>query len=155
MPTLIRYRFSQYFNVSAQEAFGWCTDFSPQDLRLMNLEEDAVREITKISESTTIIKDAIQTSVSAIVKEKLVQLYPDRLMWVSTQLSGPNRYSQFFYQINVESKDSSHLDFTGLHIEYKDHMSPKEIKELSERLCSFDMKIWRLLATAMHKDLTF
>ena len=63
---------------------------------------DAKRTVTWLTESTVILKETFPTNSGTIEKEKLVHLYPDRLMWVSTHLSGPNKYSQFLYQITPE-----------------------------------------------------
>jgi len=152
MPNSIRYSFSQQFTVTAQQAFRWCTDFSPQDPKLMGLD-GALREVIQVSEGTVVLKETYPTNGGTVVKEKLVQLYPGRHMWTSTHLSGPNRHSQFIYEIQPEGTEASRLDFTACHLEYKDQMTPQEAEELAGQLRSFDMEVWRRLASALHKDL--
>jgi hypothetical protein len=81
----------------------------------------------------------------------MVQCYPDQRRWVSTHLSGPNKYSQYIYEILAE-KDNSTLEFTANHLEYQ-KLSGKATEQLSEKLCKHDLDIWTLLAKAMEKEL--
>lgn len=148
----IRYHFSQRFHVPARKAYEWCTDYDPQDHALMH--EDAERQITHISEGTIILKEIFHTSNGNVEKQKLVQLYPDRLSWVSTHLSGPNKYSQFIYEIAAEGDSASCLDFTALHIEHeKENLDNKCIKLLANKLRKEDSAVWKLLAKEMEKEL--
>ena len=73
-------------------------------------------------------------------------------MWVSTHLSGPNKYSQFLYQITAEG-EFSRLDFTAFHIERKENLTQKALEALTDELCMGDSGMWKLLAKAMKKDL--
>jgi hypothetical protein len=114
-------------------------------------EEGVERQVTNIAEGTIILKDIFHKVTGPIEKEKLVQLYPNHLSWVSTHLTGPNRYSQFLYKISVSGKDTSILDFTGLHLDYE--AKTGTAKELAERLCRDDAGAWKLLAKAMEKEL--
>jgi hypothetical protein len=152
MPQSIYYRFSQNFNVSALKAYRWCTDYDPQDHVLMRV--NAEREVMRISENTIILIDKYHNKNKIIEKQKLVCLYPDRLSWTSTHLSGPIKYSQFLYEIVPESKRSCHLNFIGLQIEYNDEkmFSEKEIEMLAEKLRNEDSAAWKLLATEMEKE---
>jgi len=87
-------------------------------------------------------------------KQKLVHLHPDSLRWTSTHLSGPNKYSQFVYEISEENDCASRLDFYGLHIEnVEDNLDEAGAKLLTERLCREDSKAWELLANAMIQEL--
>jgi hypothetical protein len=151
MPYPLRYTFQQHFPVNAIAAYKWCTDFSPQDPKLMKLD-NAQREVTKITESTIILKETFHTDEGDLSKEKLVHLYPEGKMWVSTHLSGPNKHSQFIYEITSEG-NGSRLTFTALHLEPKDHMTEQEIEVLAKQLCHFDSDIWKKLASAMEKEL--
>ena len=119
MPLPVRYHFRQRFGVSAKRAFEWCTTFDLQDHELMG-DEGAERHVTSVAEGTIILKDIFHTETGTIEKEKLVQLYPGQLSWVSTHLTGPNKYSQFLYKISADGKEASILDFTGLHLDYKE-----------------------------------
>jgi len=153
MPLSVRYHFSQRFAVSAQKAFDWCTNFDPKDHVLMG-DESAERHITYITGSTIILKDIFYSAAGQVEKEKLVQLYPQQLFWVSTHLTGPNKYSQFLYQISPHGQDASILHFTGLHLEYKEKALDKaDAKLLADKLRREDANAWKLLAKAMAKEL--
>jgi len=131
MLTPIRYHFTQAFNFPAKETYEWCTDFTPQDHQLLG-EENTKREVYRISDSTIILKEIIQTANGVIKKDKLVQLYPNRFSWVSTHLSGPNKYSQFIYEISETSTSTSCLDFTALHLEkFNKELNRKEVEAMA------------------------
>jgi hypothetical protein len=151
LPLTIRYHFTQAFNVSAKQAFLWCTSFSPDDPKIMELDY-ARREVTKISNDTVILTEQYQTEAGAVEKQKLVQLYPTRLMWISTHLSGPNQHSQFLYEITPQGEDASKLDFTAQHIEPQ-NLSEEAAQVLAKSLCEYDTKIWRRLSAAMEHEL--
>jgi hypothetical protein len=151
MPYLITYKFSQTFNTPAEKAYQRCTDFTPDDPALM--AEDATRDIKKITKKTILLKESFNGEKEVVAKEKIVQLYPERLMWISTHLSGPNKYSQFIYEVAAETGSSSRLDFTAQHIEHQTGMSAKEILTLRDNLCEYDSNIWKRLAKAMAKEL--
>jgi hypothetical protein len=153
MPCPIRYHFSQRFPVPARKAFKWCTDYSPEDHALMG-DETAKRQITCITDTTIILTETFHTSKGNVEKQKLVQLYPDRLSWVSTHLTGPNKHSQFIYEISAEGNSTSRLDFTALHLEYeKENLDSETIKSLADKLKKEDSAAWKLLAKAMAKEL--
>jgi hypothetical protein len=153
MPCSIRYCFSQRFSVPARKAYKWCTDYSPEDHALMG-DKAAERQITRVTDTTIILTDIFHTSSGPVEKQKLVQLYSDRLRWVSTHLTGPNKYSQFIYEISAEGNAASRLDFTALHLEYeKEKLDSEDIKSLAGRLKEEDSAAWKLLAKAMTKEL--
>ena len=153
MPCSIRYSFSQRFSVPARKAYKWCTDYGPEDHALMG-DEAAERQITRVTDTTIILTDIFQTSSGTVEKQKLVQLYPDRLCWVSTHLTGPNKYSQFIYEISTEGNSASRLDFTALHLEYEEEkLDSEDIKSLAGKLKEEDSAAWKLLAKAMTKEL--
>ena len=145
----VRYHFSQSFAVSAQKAFDWCTNFDPKDHILMG-DETAERNIIQITESTLILKDTFHLPEKTVEKQKLVKIYPKELSWVSTHLTGPNKYSQFLYKITPQDKETSVLDFTGAHLEY-DKKSDTIL--LADRLCKEDATAWTLLAKAMAEEM--
>ncbi len=146
----VRYYFSQRFVVPAQRAFDWCTDFDPKDHVLMG-DANAKRQVSHITDATIILKDMFLSAMGSIEKEKLVQLYPNRLSWTSTHLTGPNKYSQFLYKITAEGKGFSALNFTALHIEYD---AKADAKVLADRLCKEDSAVWKLLAKTMMEECT-
>ncbi|MCJ7561378.1 hypothetical protein MUO79_12320 [Candidatus Bathyarchaeota archaeon] len=153
MPHSIRYHFSQRFCVPAPKAYKWCTDYDPQDNARMH--ENAKREILRISEDTIILTDTYYNKNRRIRKQKLVQLYPNRLSWISTHLTGPNKYSQFLYEIVPENKNTSRLNFIGLQIEYNDEekFDKKRIELLASKLRKEDSAAWKLLAKEMEREL--
>ena len=149
MALAIRYYFSQRFAVPAQRAFDWCTDFDSKDHLLMG-DANAKRQISHITDHTIILTDVFLSGSGSIEKQKLVQLYPNRLSWTSTHLTGPNKYSQFLYKITAEGKGFSALNFTALHIEYDEKA---DSKLLADRLCKEDAAAWKLLAKGMEEEL--
>jgi hypothetical protein len=148
----VRYHFSQRFKVPALKAYEWCTNYDPQDHALMRV--NAKREILHVSDSTIILTDIFYDKKQSTEKQKLVCLYPSQLTWTSTHLTGPNKYSQFLYQIVPENERTSRLDFTGLQIQYngKKRLIRKEVELLAEKLRSEDSAIWKLLATEMERE---
>jgi hypothetical protein len=152
MPTVIQYSFSQSFSVSAQAAYKWSTDFQPDDHALMG-EGNAKRQVNWISEVTVLLKETLPAGSIMIEKEKLIQLYPDLLMWTSTHLTGPNRYSQFIYEIISGDDNTSHLKFTALHLEQKENLSQKNKTSLTKNLCKYDSVVWKRLAEAMKQEI--
>ena len=148
MALAVRYYFSQRFAVSAQRAFEWCIDFDPKDHSLMG-NANSKRRISHITEYTIILTDVFPSSSGTLEKQKLVQLYPNRLSWTSTHLTGPNKYSQFLYKITAEGKGFSALNFTALHIEYDEKA---DAKLLADQLCKEDAAAWKLLAKAMEEE---
>jgi hypothetical protein len=148
----VHYHFSQCFKFPALKAYEWCTNYDPQDHALMRV--NAKREILRVSDSTIVLTDVYHDEKQGIRKQKLVCLHPNQLTWTSTHLTGPNKYSQFLYQIVPENKRASRLDFTGLQIQYtsKKELNRKEIELLAEKLRSEDSAVWRLLATEMERE---
>jgi hypothetical protein len=117
-------------------------------------ENAAERQITRLTDTTIILTDIFQTRNGRVEKQKLVQLYPERLSWISTHLTGPNKYSQFIYEISAESDDAYHLDFTALHLEHeKENLDSEKIKSLADKLKEEDSAAWKRLAKAMAKEL--
>ncbi len=148
MALAVMYHFSQRFVVSAQKAFDWCTDFESKDHVLMG-DRNAERHISRITARTIILKDTFYLPTGTVQKQKLVQIYPEQLSWISTHLTGPNKYSQFLYKIIAQSKGYSTLNFTALHLEYHEKVNAKL---LADRLCKEDAAVWKLLAKAMARD---
>ena len=156
MPTPIYYHFRQHFNVPARKAFEWCTTYTPGDHALMGGKK-ASRKIETITDRTVILTDTFNIGTDKQVeKQKLVQLYPETLFWTSTHLSGPAKHSQFIYQITAGSGDHSHLDFTGLFLDYvNEKISEADTAKLAEKACKEDAGSWVLLAKAMEQELGY
>ena len=135
-------------------AFEWCTTYTPGDHVLMG-ENDVSRQIENITDRTVILTDRFNIGAdNQIEKQKLVQIYPEILFWTSTHLNGPAKHSQFIYKITAGTVDNSHLDFTGLLLDYRDEeMSEASTAKLAEKACKEDARSWVLLAKAMEQEL--
>jgi len=153
MPHSIYYHFTQRFKVPAAKAYAWCTNYDPQDHVLMHA--NAKREILAIRENTILLTDTFYNKNEKVTKQKLVCLYPNRLLWTSTHLTGPNKYSQFLYEIVPESKRVCRLEFTGMQIEYnsEESLSKKKVETLARKLRKEDSAAWKLLTAAMEREL--
>ncbi len=108
MPQPVHYNFTQCFGQPARKAYEWCIDFTPEDQALMQ-EKNAAREVQQLTKNTVIMTDKFNKDGETMVKQKLVCLYPDRLMWTSTHLTGPAKHSHFIYEITPETKTASRL----------------------------------------------
>jgi len=147
----IRYDFSQQFDVPAEDAFKWCTDYREDDFSLMGMKGQ--RQIKKVSDDVIILTDIIHSNGKSTIKKKLVRLDAKRFFWSNTHLAGPNKHSQFLYQI-IPMKSKSRLEFTGLQVNYsKTKLSQKEINLIKREAEEEDSAIWKRLAKAMEKDL--
>ena len=154
MPTPIYYHFQQRFNVPARKAFEWCTTYTPGDHALMG-KQDVSRKIEHITDRTVILTDTYNIGADdQVEKQRLVQLYPEMLFWTSTHISGSAKHSQFIYQITADTDANSHLDFTGLFLDYgNETISDADYAKLVEKTRNEDAGSWVLLAKAMEKDL--
>lgn len=148
----VRYDFCQHFAISAHKAYQWCTDFTSEDHALMG-EDKIERQVTHLTNTTVILKETLHTNERNVEKQKLIQLYPNRLCWISTHLTGPNKYSQFIYEVIAEGRSASRLNFTALHIENEEETPKENADLLAEKLCNYDSNVWKLLAQAMEKEL--
>jgi len=148
----IHYEFVQNFDVAAEDAFAWCTEYNPEDMTLMQ-ETHATRKVHHIADDVLILFDTFSNSSGKTVeKQKLVCLYPKRLSWTSTHLTGPNMHSQFLYEITALSERKSQLKFTGLSMDYE-IKNEDDAKRLGKQLRQMDSEKWRLLAHEMQKEL--
>jgi hypothetical protein len=147
----IHYSFSQRFHVPARAAFDWCVDYRPDDWERMG--KRGTRKIRRINEDTLVLTDTYPGQRGPVTKTRLVRLNPQLLAWTNTHIAGPNRHSQFWYQIVEEGKGRSRLDFTGLQVNYGKRPSATTIAEMAGELRNDDSRMWVLLAREMHKDL--
>ncbi len=147
----MNYSFSQRFDVPAAEAFSWCTDYKPDDWGRMG--KKGTRGITRLNEDTIILNDTVTGDDGDVTKVRLVRLNPGLLAWTNTHIGGPNKHSQFWYEIVAEGKGRSRLDFTGLQLNYGRRPSETEVAKLGEKLRAEDSAMWVLLAKEMHNDL--
>jgi hypothetical protein len=146
----VRYRFSQPFTVSAQTAYEWCTDFRSDDPARMG--EEGTRKIERMNEDTLMYTDSIKGERER--KQRLVRLNPDRMSWTSTHLNGSNKFSQFWYEVVVDGPKNSHLEFTGLHVNYGRPPTRARIAKMAREFVVADSGGWSLLAREMHRDLS-
>jgi len=150
----IHYSFSQNFSVSAPEAFDWCTNYSPNDMALIQ-EENARREVQRIAADTIILVDSYIDGQMSIEKRKLVCLYPNQLTWTATHLTGPNKYSQYLYEIKPETERTCSLRFAGHYLNHDiKQLGKEEVDELGRKLKEMDSENWKLLAKKMEKELS-
>jgi hypothetical protein len=147
----MHYEFVQEFNVPAQKAFDWCTDYQAEDMALMH-EENAERKIQRVADDVVILLDTFNREGKRIEKQKLVCLYPARLMWTSTHLTGPNKHSQFLYEITPLKTGRSQLKFTASSLDYQ-ILNSEAAGASSEELRKMDAETWKRLAREMDKEL--
>lgn len=147
----IRYQFSQSFDVPAETAYQWCTDYQPDDWGRMG--KKGTRRIERLNADTLILTDTVTGESGPVTKKRLVRLNADRLAWTNTHLAGPNRHSQFWYQIVAVGRGKSRLDFTGLQVNYGKRPSASRTAEMTKELKKDDSGAWVLLAQEMSKDL--
>ena len=154
MPQPVRYKFTQRFSQPARKTYEWCTDFMPEDQALMQ-KKNATREVQQFTKNTIILTDKFHNKGETTVKKKLVCLYPDKLMWTSTHLTGPAKHSQFIYEITSVNKTASSLRFTALHIAHdiKEGTDKPGANHLAEQLRLEDSTTWKKLAKEMEKEL--
>ena len=75
--------------------------------------------------------------------------------WTSTHVTGPNRCSQFLYEIEPETDRMCRLKFTGLFLDYsiKKRGDKKETDLLAKKLEKVDSENWKRLAKEMENEL--
>jgi hypothetical protein len=146
------YKFNQQFSVPAKEAFDWCTNYQPGDLALMG--EEGNRRINKLTSDTVILEERVVQDDKRVTKVKLVKLNRSTYSWHNIQLKGPNRYSEFIYEIVSEGRRSSRLFFTGLLLVYATkRISQQRLWRIANMEREYDSKAWKRLASAMAKEL--
>lgn len=110
----VRFRFRQPFRVPAKAAYAWCTDFQPGDARLF--EQRWRRKVRHLSKDAILLTETTWPEGRARVIRRLVRLSPQDLTWTNTHVSGPFRYSQYWYRIVPDTPRRSHLEYTGLRL---------------------------------------
>lgn len=148
----VSYKFNQQFPVPAQEAFDWCTDYQPTDLALMG--EDGKRRINRLTGDTVILEEDVVQDNKRVTKVKLVKLNRRTHSWHNIQLKGPNRYSEFIYEIVSEGRRRSRLTFMGLLLVYSTkRISQQRLRQIANRERGYDSRAWKRLASAMAEEL--
>lgn len=149
--TSIPFRFSQHFDFPAAAVYRWATDYRADDIGRFGLK--GRRQVKKLCNETLLLTDTFFRDDGCLTKKKLVRLYPERLAWVNTHLSGPNRHSQFLYQLLRLGKNRSRLDFIGRQISDVARPTPAKVRALARALRKEDAAIWKRLARAMKAEL--
>ena len=118
-------------------------------------EQNATRDVRQVSEDTILLNDTYTVGGERVTKQKLVCLYPDRLTWTSTHVTGPNRCSQFLYEITPETDRTCRLTFTALFLDYniEKRGDEKEMALFIKKLEKMDSEKWKLLAKEMKNEL--
>src|SRR5579863_7366900 len=138
----VHFKFSQHFDSPPEEAYRWCTDYEPGDIKLQGNDGD--RKLQWINDDTVVLTDITLIGGRKIAKRKLVRLYPERLSWTNTRISSEGRHSQFLYEIVAED-GGSRLDFTGSQVFHGKRPSATKIQEMASELAREDSAIWRNL----------
>jgi hypothetical protein len=115
-------------------------------------EDNATREVKRISSHSVILTDTFVVGGKSVTKQKLVCLYPDRFTWTSTHVTGPNKYSQFVYEITSQTDEQSCLKFTALSLDYS-IKNNEEAEKLAKKLKTRDSETWKLLTKRMEEEL--
>jgi len=125
MPVIaLRYGFRQPFRASAEEAFAWCTDFRASDGDLF--QDGRTRTVRRRADDTVVMTDIPRPGTGGRRITRLVRIFPEELSWTNTHLTGPFRYSQFWYRIESDGAHRSHLEFRGLKLEHRAKAVPRE-----------------------------
>ncbi len=147
----VGFEFTQRFEVPAKEAYAWATDYRPDDPSLLGWR--GRRRIDRLCEGTLVLTDTIlKTGGGRVTKKRLIRLYPERLTWINTHISGPNRHSQFLYEVTPIGPNASRLRFTGREIRKSAPKSGRQLEALAAALRKEDAALWRSLARAMETD---
>ncbi len=146
-----RYRFHKRFQVSADAAYGWLTDFQADDLQLMG---GGTREIHRLTPDVYLLIDHVRWGGRAVLKAKLVHLYPEDHAWISTYVGGPTNRSQFLYQIEPTGRNRSRFTFTGLQMEPGPRaLTGARLARYARQLRDEDSATWTRLTRALHRGL--
>jgi hypothetical protein len=114
----------------------------------MNMK--GLRQIERISSDTIILREVVDLNGKEVRKIKLIKLHPAALSWHNVQISGPNKYSEFLYQIEPINRRTSKLNFTGVMVIYsKLNLSPRAIRKIASSERRSDSTAWKLLAKVM------
>ncbi|MGC4115132.1 MAG: hypothetical protein QM765_11095 [Myxococcales bacterium] len=149
MPLIsLHFTFTQRFRLPAREVYAWATDFSQDDPDVMGLSGS--RRVEHLAPDTVLLTDRFGPQGKRVTKKKLVRLYPERMSWTNTHLAGPNRHSQFLYELVSDGPRACHLVFTGSQVNYPAKApSAKELKAMVDQVREDDAALWKRLAAAL------
>jgi hypothetical protein len=111
--------------------------------------EKGRRTIKRITKDTIILREIVYQNGRKISKTKLIKLNPGKLSWHNIHLAGPNKHSEFIYEIVPEGKGASKLNFTGLLVVHDDKPNVRKLKEIARAEKRYDSNAWKRLAKAM------
>jgi len=118
----------------------------------MNMK--GLRKIERISGDTIILREAADRGEKKVKKMKLIKLHSAALSWHNVQISGPNKYSEFLYQIEPINRRTSKLNFTGIMVIYsKLKLTPRAMRKIASTEKRSDSTAWKLLAKVMAQQL--
>jgi hypothetical protein len=143
----IPFRFSQRFKAPAREVYAWATDFDPGDRARMGLA--GRRTIEPLCNQTLIFKETTAGAGGRrVTRKKLIRLDPEQMRWTNTHLTGPNRHSQFWYELEPLGRNACRLNYTGLQVLAMRSATAKDLARRAELLTREDSQAWRNLAKA-------
>lgn len=148
----VAFSFKQRFRFPAADVYRWATDYTPHDIGLLG--KQGRRGIARLNDDTLVLTDTfVSPDGKKVTKKKLVRLYPARLRWINTHITGPNLHSQFVYELFDDGPRGSYLLFTGRQIVQRDSITPKELKALTRTIKAEDSGMWKSLAKSIKADL--
>jgi hypothetical protein len=148
----VRYKFTQRFGVTVDEAFAWSIDYDPKDFATMGVK--GKRKIKQLSDDAIILEDTVDKGKGPVTKTRLVRINHERRSFSNTHIGGPTPHSQFWYEFFPELGGGSRLEFTGLFLlPSRKKMSEAEVARVAEAEREADAKTWVTLAKAMEADL--
>lgn len=149
----IRYRFTQRFSVPVEEAFRWCIDYQPGDMKMMGLK--GRRKVTRLADDAIVLEDTTDAGKGPVTKTRLVRTNEKTRSFTSTHIGGPTLHSQFWYEFFPQKGGGSRLEFTGLFLlPTKKSLSGVEVARIAAEERTADSKLWKALARAMERDLS-
>lgn len=144
----VPFQFIQRFPRPAGEVYRWATAYDPKDIFLFGLK--GKRKITPLCSDALILADTfIQDDGSRVTKAKLVRLFPERLFWTNTHTTGPNKHSQYLYQLVPEGEGACRLEFTARVVMETAVGDKAEIRALAKDLKQKTQAVWKNLARAL------
>ncbi len=148
----VPYRFSVRLPAPVDAAYRWATDYRPDDPTLGG--GSGTRTIVTLAPDALLLTDTVPSGRGTRSKTRLVRLLPGRHAWTSTHVSGPNRHSQFLYQLRPAGRGGSRLEFTGLHLaRMRRRPNASAIAALGRAIARDDRREWLVYARVMARDL--
>lgn len=154
----LSYHFDTRLAAPRALAYRWATDYRSNDFDLSGIR--ATRKVEKLADDLILLTDSFTDDPfdarpgARTVKIKLVHLFPDRWMWVSTHMAGPAKYSQFLYELRSRGSRSSTLHFTGNQVEFVTRRPTRSsLARRTRELRREDSQLWSQLAAALANDL--